>query len=150
MMYNGINSTIGYYRGRHDALNSVAAGGISGMVFRSTRGVRPAMISGGIVASIAGGWAVSFASRNEDTALLISRRSRERHFSSTRRSIWYYSGAEMTCAIDLRIRHSDGVLLPFRQCTNTITPLPGFGNPDGNHELWVSAVYLLTTLNSVA
>lgn len=59
MMYNGINSTIGYYRGKHDSLNSVAAGGISGAVFRSTRGVRPAMISGGIVASIAGGWAVS-------------------------------------------------------------------------------------------
>lgn len=59
MMYNGVNSTIGYYRGKHDSLNSIAAGGISGAVFRSTRGVRPAMISGGIVASIAGGWAVS-------------------------------------------------------------------------------------------
>ncbi|KAI7603060.1 hypothetical protein KC343_g14632, partial [Hortaea werneckii] len=30
MMYNGINSTIGYYRGRHDSLNSVTAGAISG------------------------------------------------------------------------------------------------------------------------
>jgi len=59
LLYNGINSTIGYYRGKHDTLNSVAAGGISGMVFRSTRGVRPMLISGGIVASIAGGWAVS-------------------------------------------------------------------------------------------
>lgn len=58
MMYNGVNSTIGYYRGKHDAMNSVAAGGISGAVFRSTRGVRPAMISGGIVASVAGAWAV--------------------------------------------------------------------------------------------
>jgi import inner membrane translocase subunit TIM23 len=59
LMYNGINSTIGYYRGKHDAFNSVAAGGISGMVFKSTRGVRPMVISGGIVASIAGTWAVS-------------------------------------------------------------------------------------------
>ena len=59
MMYNGINSTIGYYRGKHDAFNSVAAGGISGMIFKSSRGVRPMIVSGGIVASIAGTWAVS-------------------------------------------------------------------------------------------
>lgn len=59
LMYNGINSTIGYYRGKHDAFNSVAAGGISGMIFKCTRGVRPMVISGGIVASIAGTWAVS-------------------------------------------------------------------------------------------
>lgn len=59
MLYNGVNSTIGYYRGKHDAFNSVAAGTISGMVFKSTRGVRPMMISGGIVGSIAGAWAVS-------------------------------------------------------------------------------------------
>ncbi|SMQ49410.1 unnamed protein product [Zymoseptoria tritici ST99CH_1A5] len=59
MMYNGINSTLGYYRGKHDSFNSVAAGGISGMIFRSTHGVRPMMISGGIVASVAGAWAVA-------------------------------------------------------------------------------------------
>ena len=59
MMYNGINSTIGYYRGKHDTMNSIAAGGISGMLFKSTRGIRPMMISGGIVASLAGTWAVS-------------------------------------------------------------------------------------------
>lgn len=61
MMYNGINSTIGYYRGKHDSFNSIAAGGISGMVFKSTRGPRPMLISGGIVASLAGTWAVSLA-----------------------------------------------------------------------------------------
>lgn len=60
LMYNGINSTIGYYRGKHDALNSIAAGGISGAVFKATRGARPMMISSGIVASMAGTWAVSF------------------------------------------------------------------------------------------
>jgi len=59
MMYNGVNSTIGYYRGKHDSMNSIAAGAISGAVFRSTRGVRPMVISGAIVGSIAGGWAVS-------------------------------------------------------------------------------------------
>ncbi|KAK4561840.1 Mitochondrial import inner membrane translocase subunit tim23 [Recurvomyces mirabilis] len=59
MMYNGLNSTIGYYRGKHDSFNSVAAGSLSGMIFRSTKGVRPALISGGIVGSIAGGWALT-------------------------------------------------------------------------------------------
>lgn len=57
--YNCINSGIGYVRGKHDAANTVAAGGLSGMVFKSTRGLRPMMISGGIVASVAGAWAVT-------------------------------------------------------------------------------------------
>lgn len=59
MVYNGINSTIGYYRGKHDSANSVMAGALSGMLFKSTRGLRPMMVSGSIVAGIAGGWAVS-------------------------------------------------------------------------------------------
>jgi import inner membrane translocase subunit TIM23 len=58
MVYNGINSYIGYMRGKHDSTNSIAAGALSGMVFKSTRGIRPMMISGGIVASVAGAWAV--------------------------------------------------------------------------------------------
>ncbi|KAJ5856624.1 Mitochondrial import inner membrane translocase subunit TIM23 [Penicillium soppii] len=59
MVYNGFNSGIGYVRGKHDASNSIAAGALSGMLFKSTRGLKPMMISGGIVASIAGGWAVT-------------------------------------------------------------------------------------------
>ena len=59
LVYNGINSTIGYYRGRHDSVNSIVAGAISGMLFKSTRGLRPMLISGGLVASAAGAWAVS-------------------------------------------------------------------------------------------
>ena len=58
MVYNGINSTIGYYRGKHDMTNSVVAGALSGAIFKSTRGVRPMAISSGIVASVAGTWAV--------------------------------------------------------------------------------------------
>ena len=58
LIYNSINSTIGYYRGKHDATNSVVAGALSGMLFKSTRGLRPMMISGGLVASAAGAWAV--------------------------------------------------------------------------------------------
>ncbi|KAF1948473.1 mitochondrial import inner membrane translocase subunit tim23 [Byssothecium circinans] len=58
MVYNGINSTIGHYRGKHDMTNSVLAGAASGAIFKSTRGVRPMMISSGIVASVAGSWAL--------------------------------------------------------------------------------------------
>lgn len=57
--YNCINSVVGYVRGKNDAANTVLAGILSGMVFKSTRGVRPMMISGGIVGSMAGTWAVS-------------------------------------------------------------------------------------------
>ena len=57
--YNCFNSYIGYLRGKHDATNSIVAGGLSGMLFKSTRGVRPMLISGGIVATMAGVWAVS-------------------------------------------------------------------------------------------
>lgn len=57
--YNCINSLIGQFRGKHDAANSVAAGALSGMVFKSTKGLRPMMISAGLVGSMAGVWAVS-------------------------------------------------------------------------------------------
>ncbi|KAI0887402.1 Tim17-domain-containing protein [Annulohypoxylon maeteangense] len=57
--YNCFNSGIGYIRGKHDSANTIAAGGLSGMLFKSTRGLRPMLISGGIVASIAGVWAVT-------------------------------------------------------------------------------------------
>jgi mitochondrial import inner membrane translocase subunit TIM23 len=73
MVYNGFNSFIGHMRGKHDSANSVLAGALSGMLFKSTRGVRPMMISGGIVASVAGAWAVSLHSDTEYN--LILRRS---------------------------------------------------------------------------
>lgn len=59
IIYNCINSYIGYLRGKHDAANTIIAGGLSGMLFKSTRGLRPMLISGGIVASVASAWAVS-------------------------------------------------------------------------------------------
>lgn len=59
MVYNGINSTIGHVRGRHDTSNSVVAGALSGAIFKSTRGVRPMLIASGITGSVAGIWAVS-------------------------------------------------------------------------------------------
>jgi import inner membrane translocase subunit TIM23 len=57
--YNSFNSYIGYLRGKHDAANTIAAGALSGMLFKSTRGLRPMAISGALVASFAGAWAVS-------------------------------------------------------------------------------------------
>ncbi|KAI0180442.1 Tim17-domain-containing protein [Hypoxylon sp. FL1284] len=57
--YNGFNSAIGSLRGRHDSANTIAAGALSGMLFKSTRGLRPMLISGGIVASVAGVWAIT-------------------------------------------------------------------------------------------
>jgi mitochondrial import inner membrane translocase subunit TIM23 len=58
IVYNCFNSLIGYYRGKNDAANTIAAGFLSGMLFKSTRGVKPMIISGGVVASVAGVWAV--------------------------------------------------------------------------------------------
>lgn len=59
IVYNCFNSYIGYLRGKHDSANCIAAGMLSGMLFKSTRGLRPMMISGAIVGSVAGVWAVS-------------------------------------------------------------------------------------------
>ncbi|KAI0024715.1 Tim17/Tim22/Tim23/Pmp24 family-domain-containing protein [Xylariomycetidae sp. FL0641] len=57
--YNCFNSGIGMLRGKHDSANTIAAGILSGMVFKSTRGLRPMLISGGVVGSVAGAWAIT-------------------------------------------------------------------------------------------
>lgn len=59
LVYNLSNSFIGHVRGKHDAANSVVAGALSGALFKSSRGVRPMMISSGLVAGAAGLWTVS-------------------------------------------------------------------------------------------
>lgn len=58
LIYNGINSTIGHVRGKHDTANSVAAGVISGALFKSTRGVKPMGWSAVVVGAAAGAWSV--------------------------------------------------------------------------------------------
>lgn len=58
MVYNGINSTMGHMRGKHDAANSILSGALSGMLFKSTRGLKPMMISGSLVAGAAAMWTV--------------------------------------------------------------------------------------------
>lgn len=61
IVYNSLNSFIGYMRGKHDTFNSVLAGAMSGAVFKSTRGLRPMGISAGIVGGVALAWAVSYS-----------------------------------------------------------------------------------------
>ncbi|KAA8908246.1 hypothetical protein TRICI_004805 [Trichomonascus ciferrii] len=56
LTYNGINSTIGYYRGKHDALNSLSAAGLAGAIFKATKGPKPMLISSGLMMSVAGAW----------------------------------------------------------------------------------------------
>lgn len=63
LVYNVCNSFIGNMRGKHDAGNSIIAGALSGALFKSSRGVRPMMISSGLVAGAAGLWTVSATMR---------------------------------------------------------------------------------------
>lgn len=58
MLYNGTNSLIDYSRGTHDIFSSLAAGGISGAIFKCTSGARAAGISAAVCASVAGAWSV--------------------------------------------------------------------------------------------
>jgi import inner membrane translocase subunit TIM23 len=58
LTYNLINSGIGYFRGEHDFANSLAAGAVSGAVFKATKGPRAMALSSGMVASVAGIWCV--------------------------------------------------------------------------------------------
>ncbi|KAG0005676.1 Mitochondrial import inner membrane translocase subunit tim23 [Entomortierella chlamydospora] len=57
LMYNGVNGAIGKARGTHDPLNSVAAGALTGALFKSTAGLRAAGSAGGVCAVLAGIWA---------------------------------------------------------------------------------------------
>lgn len=61
MVYNITNSSIGALRGKHDAANSVTAGLLSGMLFKCTKGIKPMMTSGVMVATLAAAWTVSSA-----------------------------------------------------------------------------------------
>lgn len=58
IVYNSLNSFIGYMRGKHDTFNSVLAGALSGAVFKSTAGLRTMGISAGIVGGVALAWTV--------------------------------------------------------------------------------------------
>ncbi|KAK7445417.1 Mitochondrial import inner membrane translocase subunit tim23 [Stygiomarasmius scandens] len=56
LVYNGVNATIDHARGRHDAFGSIAAGGITGALYKSTAGVKPAVSAAVIMSGMAGIW----------------------------------------------------------------------------------------------
>ncbi|KAH8071797.1 Tim17/Tim22/Tim23/Pmp24 family-domain-containing protein [Cristinia sonorae] len=56
LVYNGINSTIDSVRGKHDTAGSMAAGALTGAMFRATAGVRPAITAATLISGLAGVW----------------------------------------------------------------------------------------------
>ncbi|ETW79086.1 mitochondrial import inner membrane translocase [Heterobasidion irregulare TC 32-1] len=61
LAYNGINSTIDGVRGKHDTLGSMAAGALTGALYKSSAGVKPALAAATLVSGLAGAW--SYAKR---------------------------------------------------------------------------------------
>ena len=59
MLYNGINSTIGHYRGEHTTLNSIVSGGLAGAIFKSTRGPKQMLVASALTASAAAAWSAA-------------------------------------------------------------------------------------------
>jgi import inner membrane translocase subunit TIM23 len=73
LVYNAINSSIDHWRGRHDLLGSMAAGGLTGAIYKSTgtfsllptsslqpmlfsAGVKPAFAAATFMSGLAGAW----------------------------------------------------------------------------------------------
>ncbi|KAH8832401.1 Tim17-domain-containing protein [Flagelloscypha sp. PMI_526] len=58
LAYNGVNSTIDAYRGKHDTLGSMGAGAITGVLYKSTAGVKPALAAATFMSGMAGLWSL--------------------------------------------------------------------------------------------
>ncbi|GAA5883564.1 hypothetical protein JCM3774_001742 [Rhodotorula dairenensis] len=57
LIYNGINSTIDVYRGHvHDMYGSMAAAAMTGLIWRSTAGVKSMVVTSGLLTVGAAGW----------------------------------------------------------------------------------------------
>jgi import inner membrane translocase subunit TIM23 len=75
LLYNGVNSSIDAMRGKHDTMGSMAAGAVTGALFKSTgspwsssadiyfliiyiflAGVRPAIAAATVISCMAGIW----------------------------------------------------------------------------------------------
>ncbi|KAK9333488.1 Tim17/Tim22/Tim23/Pmp24 family-domain-containing protein [Lipomyces starkeyi] len=54
--YNVFNGLFDVYRSYHDAYNSIGAGFITGILYRSTKGIKPMAISGALMGTAAGVW----------------------------------------------------------------------------------------------
>ncbi|EMD38890.1 hypothetical protein CERSUDRAFT_47854 [Gelatoporia subvermispora B] len=56
LVYNSINSSIDYARGKHDTIGSMLAGGLTGALYKSTAGIKPALAAATLVSGLAGVW----------------------------------------------------------------------------------------------
>jgi len=56
LLYNGVNSSIDAFRGKHDTMGSMAAGAVTGAIFKSTAGIKPAIAAATVVSGMAGIW----------------------------------------------------------------------------------------------
>ncbi|GMF49794.1 hypothetical protein BVG19_g5326 [[Candida] boidinii] len=56
MTYNLVDAILDNVRGKHDDLNSLAAGFVSGAVFKSSAGIKPMGISAGLMTVMAAAW----------------------------------------------------------------------------------------------
>ncbi|KAJ7460607.1 Tim17-domain-containing protein [Mycena latifolia] len=62
LIYNGVNSSIDAIRGKHDILGSMGAGGLTGALYKSTAGVKPALAAATFMSGVAGIW--SYVKKN--------------------------------------------------------------------------------------
>ncbi|KAF4610541.1 hypothetical protein D9613_006725 [Agrocybe pediades] len=62
LIYNGVNSSIDAFRGKHDTLGSMTAGAVTGALFKSTAGIKPAIAAATVVSGMAGIW--SYVKKN--------------------------------------------------------------------------------------
>lgn len=56
LVYNGVNSSIDAFRGKHDMLGSMTAGALTGALYKSTAGVKPAIAAATVISGMAGIW----------------------------------------------------------------------------------------------
>ncbi|KAF8492495.1 Tim17/Tim22/Tim23/Pmp24 family-domain-containing protein [Gautieria morchelliformis] len=56
LVYNAINSSIDSFRGKHDVFGGMAAGALTGALYKSTAGVRPALAASMLMTGLAGTW----------------------------------------------------------------------------------------------
>ncbi|KAI0766586.1 mitochondrial import inner membrane translocase subunit tim23 [Trametes elegans] len=56
LVYNAFNSSIDHFRGQHDTYGSMAAGALTGALYKSTAGVKPALAAAAVISGSAGIW----------------------------------------------------------------------------------------------
>ncbi|PIL25102.1 transporter [Ganoderma sinense ZZ0214-1] len=56
LVYNAFNSSIDHFRGEHDTYGSMAAGALTGALYKSTAGVKPALAAATFTSGLAGLW----------------------------------------------------------------------------------------------